>query len=239
MPDSILYWKGCMSRLRTKSISDSTMELFRRMGVEFKTLGESEGCCGSVLLRTGQIEAAKKVAESTIDRISSAGFKEVVTACPGCFRTMASEYPIIAGQVPFRVRHISQFLMERRSSLEGKFRRTDVKACYHDPCHLGRHMGVYEEPRDLIRMVPGVELAEMRDNRSKALCCGSGGGVRSAYPELSREVARSVAGGQVPDGVKLLITACPFCNYNFKDACSGQQIRVVDLPELLLSAWRG
>lgn len=238
MPDSILYWKGCMSRLRTKSISDSTMELFRRMGIGFETLGESEGCCGSVLLRTGQLEAAKKTAESTVDRISSAGFKEVVTACPGCFRTMASEYPIILGGAPFRVRHVSQFLVERKPILKDRLGSMDLKACYHDPCHLGRHMGVYEEPRELIRMVPGLELLEMRDNRSKALCCGSGGGVRSAYPELSREVAKTVARDQVPAGVKLLVTACPFCNYNFKDACSGQ-IRVMDLPELLLSAWRG
>ncbi|MEJ5292699.1 MAG: (Fe-S)-binding protein [Candidatus Methanosuratincola sp.] len=238
MPDSLLYWKGCMSRLRTRSISDSTMELFRRMGVEFETLGEKEGCCGSVLLRTGHVGAAKKVAEATVGRISSRGFREVVTACPGCFRTMTSEYPVLLGGVPFRVRHISQFLVEKRPMLEGRLGRMDLKACYHDPCHLGRHMGVYEEPRELIRMVPGIELIEMGDSRARSLCCGSGGGVRSAYPDLSREVARTVARDQMPNGVSLLVTACPFCNYNFRDACSGR-IRVVDLPELLLSAWRG
>lgn len=148
---------------------------------------------------------------------------------------MSAEYPQLVGGVPFRVRHISQFLIERKGLLEGRLKRVEAVASYHDPCHLGRHMGVYEEPRELIRMIPGIELAEMKYNRAKALCCGSGGGVRSAYPDLSREVARMIISDHLPGNVQLLVTACPFCNYNFKDAGG---IRVLDLPELLLSAWR-
>ncbi len=237
MHDSILYWKGCMSRLRTKNISDSTMALLDRMGVNFETLDGNEGCCGSVLLRTGQVEAAKRAAEVTVERISSGGFKEVVTACPGCFRTMASEYPKILEEVPFRVRHISQFLVEKKDLIKDRLGSVELKACYHDPCHLGRHMGVYDEPRELIRMVPGLQLIEMKNNRSRSFCCGSGGGVRSVYPDLSREVAKTVAADQIPSGVQLLVTACPFCNFNFREVYVGQ-FRVMDLPELLLLAWR-
>ncbi|MDI9643856.1 MAG: heterodisulfide reductase-related iron-sulfur binding cluster [Candidatus Verstraetearchaeota archaeon] len=238
MPERLLYWKGCMSRLRSKGISDSTMALLGKMGIEFDTLGAEEGCCGSVLLRTGQTGAASRVAEETVRRIASRGFGEVITACPGCYRTMSSEYPQIVGDIPFRVRHISQFLMEKEGLLRGRLGTVNARVSYHDPCHLGRHMGVYEEPRQLIRLIPGVELLEMKYNRSRALCCGSGGGVRSAFPELSREVARSVVADNLPGEADLLVTACPFCNFNIKEACP-KSLRVLDLPELLLSAWRG
>ncbi|MBC7126999.1 MAG: hypothetical protein H5T32_02115 [Candidatus Methanosuratus sp.] len=240
-PGKVLYWRGCMSRLRTKEIADSTEELLRRMGVAFGTLGAKEGCCGSVLLRTGETEAARRVASEAVGRIASGGYSEVVTACPGCFRTMASEYPALVGggsNLPFRVRHISQFLVERKGMLEGRLGRLEARVTYHDPCHLGRHMSVYEEPRELIRMIPGVELVEPKYNRSRALCCGSGGGVRSAIPDLSREVARSLV-SQAPERVGIIVTACPFCNFNIKEAAAARPgIRVMDLPELLLASWR-
>jgi heterodisulfide reductase subunit D len=235
MSGKILYWRGCMSRLRTKHIADSTEELLRRLGIDYETL-EDEGCCGSVLLRTGQVDDAYTVAKMTADQIRSRGFTEVVTSCPGCFRTMSSEYHELVGDVPFKVRHISQFLFDYSKELKKHLRPMKVKVMYHDPCHLGRHMGVYEEPRKLIRLVPSVELMEFKYNRGKALCCGSGGGVRSVFPEITLEVARTVL-NERQAGVKILITSCPFCNYNFMEA-GGANIEVIDLPEFLLRAWR-
>ena len=91
MSGKVLYWKGCMARLRTKHISDATEELLRRLGIDYETL-DDEGCCGSVLLRTGQVDDAHTVARMTADQIRSGGFTEVVTSCPGCFRTMSSSW---------------------------------------------------------------------------------------------------------------------------------------------------
>jgi len=236
MVERVLYWRGCMSRLRVKYIADSTEKLLSKLGIAYETLGDSEGCCGSVLRRTGQTEAALAVAEETKNRIVSRGFREVVTSCPGCYRTMASEYKAYFGQAPFIVEHISQFLHRRKGLLKGHLKPMSIRVAYHDPCHLGRHMGVYEEPRELIRLVPDVELVEFKYNREKSICCGSGGGVRSVLPELSLEVSRTVL-AELPD-VDLLVTSCPFCNYNLRQAGKEVKIQVLDLPEFILKAWR-
>jgi Fe-S oxidoreductase len=98
-------------------------------------------------------------------------------------------------------------------------------------------MGVYEEPRLLIKMVPDVRLVEFKYNRSKSLCCGAGGGVRSVFPEISHEVAVSLL-NSMPKGIDILVTSCPFCNYNFKEA--GDHLpEILDLPEFLIKSCRG
>jgi Fe-S oxidoreductase len=238
MPESILYWKGCMSRLRTKSISDCTQELLDLLKIDYDTLGDDEGCCGSVLLRTGQVDDARRVAAATSEKIKSGGYTEIVTSCPGCYKTMSHEYPqMLVGGMTFRVRHISQFLFEHAEELRPHLHPIARCVIYHDPCHLGRFMGVYEEPRLLIKMVPGVNLVEFKYNRAKSFCCGSGGGVRSVFPEISREVAISVL-ETIPKGVEILITSCPFCNYNFREAKSSP-LEVLDLPEFLIKSCRG
>ena len=226
-----------MSRLKLKNISNSTMKLLRLLKVPFDTLGFDEGCCGSILLRIGQPEDAKSLAKINIETIKSRGYHEVVTSCPGCLRTMSSEYPKMVGTTPFKVRHISQFLIEKTDELKKHLKPMNIKVVYHDPCHLGRYMGVYEEPRDLIKLVPSVELVEFKFNRAKALCCGSGGGVRSVFPDLSTEVTRAIINDPFKTtGAQMIITACPFCNFSFKEAGG---IEVMDLPEFLLRACRG
>ncbi len=237
MAGKILYWRGCMSRLKMKGIADSTEALLGLLGANYDTLGGGEGCCGSVLLRTGQQDAARSIAILNTEKISSLGYSDVVTSCPGCFKTMSSEYPIIIGRAPFNVTHISQFLYRRRAEMAGHLHPIRARVVYHDPCHLGRHMGVYEEPRALIRMVPDVELVEFKYNRSKALCCGAGGGVRSAFPEIAVEVARMITGAPLKaTGASIIVTSCPFCNFNLKEAGG---VDVIDLPEFLLRSWRG
>ena len=245
-----------MARIKVKSIADATEYLLDLLKVDYDTLN-NEGCCGSVLLRTGQTDAARATANLTAEKIISKGYTEVVTSCPGCYRTMSSEYPqLVVGGIPFRVRHISQFLFENADELKRHLRPiTNVNSvAYHDPCHLGRHMSVFDEPRSLIRMVPGLELKEFKYNREKALCCGSGGGVRSVFPEISNEVSVTLL-EELPSDVDLLVTSCPFCKYNFKAARRGsidagganqnkgqsreKTIEVIDLPELLAMSCRG
>ncbi len=225
-----------MSRLRVKSIADSTEKLLAKMGVDYDTLGESEGCCGSVLARTGQVEAALVVATDTMERIKEKGFAEVVTSCPGCYKTMVNDYKKYFGSPPFMVEHISQFLYKRAALLENHLKPMRLKVAYHDPCHLGRHMGVYEEPRKVIKLVPGVDLIEFKQNRDKSACCGSGGGVRSTLPELSLEVSKTVL-AEMPE-VDLLVTSCPFCNYNLREGRKGARLKIWDLPEFILNSWR-
>ncbi|MDD1775829.1 MAG: hypothetical protein LUP94_00575 [Candidatus Methanomethylicus sp.] len=226
-----------MSRLKVKSISDSTMKLLRLLQIPFDTLGEEEGCCGSILLRTGQIDDAKRLAIKNLAIIKSRGYDTVVMSCPGCFKTISTEYAQFVGNLPFRVYHISQFLLEKQDALKRNLKPLPVRVVYHDPCHLGRSMGIYEEPRNLIKLIPNIELVEFKQNRSKALCCGSGGGVRSVFPELSTEVAKNTMGGPLnATGAHIIVTSCPFCNFNFKNARMND-VEVIDLPELILRSW--
>ncbi|MGQ9759279.1 MAG: (Fe-S)-binding protein [Candidatus Methanomethylicaceae archaeon] len=235
MHERILYWRGCMSRFRTKSIADSIERILSLMKVEYITLGDDEGCCGSILYRTGQIADAVHVSNITVAKIRSLGVSEVVTGCPGCFRAMSQDYKNTLREVPFRVRHISQVLFDMRDHIRPHLRPLEASVVYHDPCHLGRHMGIYEEPREIIKLIPKVELLELKYNRNKALCCGSGGGVRSAFLEVSLEVAKSTL-SELPEDANILVTSCPFCKYNFSEV-NAKGLEVIDLPEILLRAW--
>jgi Fe-S oxidoreductase len=155
----------------------------------------------------------------------------VVVSCAGCYRTFREDYPELVGEVD--VVHISQLLEELIESGELQLDRGEVKVTYHDPCHLGRHLGEYEAPRRVIQRK--AELVEMAKNREEARCCGSGGGVKSAYPELSQGMAERRVEDALKTGAELLVTCCPFCVLNLE---SVGKMRVLDLTEFLLDKSR-
>jgi Fe-S oxidoreductase len=140
------------------------------------------------------------------------------------------------------IQHVTQYLADKLDKGELKFKNVGkgIKATYHDPCHLGRHCGIYEEPRKLIEAL-GYELAEMPRNRGSAWCCGAGGGVKSGYPEWALWTATERIKEAVETGAKVLLTSCPFCEMNLRDAIKdiGADIEVVDLNEPVLRALRG
>jgi Fe-S oxidoreductase len=153
--------------------------------------------------------------------------ERVVVSCAGCYRTFWEDYPQLVGEVD--VVHISQLLEELLEDGKLQLDREDWKVTYHDPCHLGRHLGEYEAPRRVIR--EKAELVEMDKNQERARCCGSGGGVKSAYPELSQGMAERRMLDAEKTGAELLVTCCPFCVLNLE---SGGKMRVLDLTEFLL-----
>jgi Fe-S oxidoreductase len=236
--EMIVYFPGCMATFRTKNIAKSTIELLGKAGVEFKLLGKDEWCCGSVLLRTGEQEGAKKTAEHNIQAFKDADANEVVTSCAGCFRTLKKDYQDLFGEQDFEVYHIVQFIKRLIDDGKLKFSKKDLKVTYHDPCHLGRHSKVYEEPRDILKSMPGVELVEMQRNRANARCCGAGGGVASAFKELAEDMADSRIEEAVETGAEVLVSPCPFCVYALKSAAErvNADIKVMDLVELLNEA---
>ena len=237
----VLYWVGCMASYRVQNIARATVQILRHAGVNFTILGEEEGCCGSVLLRTGQREPVEKeYAQANVEKIRSKGVETLITACAGCYRTFRKDYVDILGGLPFEVLHVSEYL--ERLMKEGSIqfeRELSMKVTYHDPCHLGRHMGVYAPPRNVIRAIPGLTLVEMERTREEAYCCGAGGGLRSAYRELSLRIAADRLRMDVlPTGADILVTPCPFCVLNFRNAASdyGVEVKVLDLVELVFDA---
>lgn len=149
----------------------NAVRIMNRLGIEPVILAD-ERCCGHDLLWLGDVRTLKKLARHNINQLQSAGVKEVVFLCPECLRTFKVDYPQLAGTqgMELKLKHISEFLLERGFKPEGNGERKRVT--YLDPCRLSRHLGVEDAPRQLIVKVNGIELVEMEHNRNEALCCG-------------------------------------------------------------------
>lgn len=240
----ILYFVGCMASWREQVVAQSTATLLELAGADFTILGPRERDCGSILFRLGAFDLARRFALYARDTVKDYNFDSIVTSCAGCFRTFKRDYPekldIDLG-VP--IYHSSELFAEyiNQGKLAPKH-KINLPVTYHDPCHLGKHVGVYEAPRECIKAI-GCSLEEMLNGRIKenSMCCGAGGGVRSGYREVAREVASYRISTDLPKDVKVMIQTCPFCYFNFQDAVEtkGYSIENIDLTELLLIATRG
>ncbi|NLK26246.1 MAG: (Fe-S)-binding protein [Euryarchaeota archaeon] len=219
------YFAGCTSAYRNPEIARATLSILRKLGEDYTVLNET--CCGSVMGRVGQNkDDLIRQMRRNIDAISEQGVEEVIFSCAGCYRMFREDYPRYV-DVPFKVKHISEYLAEKDINLK----QLDKKITYHDPCHLGRHLGVYKAPRDVLAKVPGAEFKEMTKNSAQSRCCGGGGGVRSAYPELSEHIAgRRVDEAAFAD---VLVTCCPFCVNNLRAGKGESDVEVCDLVELV------
>lgn len=214
----MLYFRGCTAREKQTSIAETTEKLLNLAGVDYHIL-DDEACCGSVLLRTGFL----KEAQEQITKNSEV-FKDetVLTSCAGCYKTFKEDYENID------VIHVSQLLKQLISEDKLNFTKKDLNVTYHDSCHLGRHMEIFDDPRSVIESV--ATIVEMENNRENSLCCGAGGGVKSAYPEIADELAKSRINQAKDTGCKILIAACPFCKLNL----SNDDLEVLDLTEFLV-----
>ena len=214
----ILYFVGCYYSYdpRMKKVAAATAEILKRAGVDFGILGPRESCCGESIRKAGGEDVFKALARENIKTFIDHGVKRILVASPHCYDTFKNEYPEL--MVRFEVVHIAQYLLELcdagRLELRGDLGR---RVTYHDPCYLGRHNGLYDEPRELLRRC-GVELAEMTDTRESSLCCGGGGGRiwmdtprGERFSNLRLEQARATGAGE-------LVTACPYCVTNFEES---------------------
>lgn len=234
----VVYFTGCTSSYREKEIAVTTVELLDKLGVNYTVLPD-ERCCGSVLLRLGREKVFADLTEHNIESIKRSGAKTVITACAGCYRTWKVDVVEAGYKYDFQILHITEFLDNLISKGNTSFELKDkLRVTYHDPCHLGRHSGVYEAPRRVIESIDNVELVEMETNKRYAHCCGSGGGVKGTYGDLANEMAGNRIREAEETGAELLVTACPFCYRGLKDGAKliDSDIKVLDLPTFLLDA---
>ncbi|MBU7010417.1 MAG: (Fe-S)-binding protein [Theionarchaea archaeon] len=213
-----LFFAGCSCSLLNPHLAQSVVTIFEILDIPLAYLRKKETCCGSLLKRIGAVTEFEKVKDKNIELFKESGAETIVTTCAGCYRTLKLDYGV-------NVLHITEFLDNYRREHGLTVNPFNKKVTYHDPCHLGRHCGVYIQPRNLIKAIPGIDFQEMRRNKEFAWCCGSGAGIKTYDPHLAVTIAkerRSEADG------RLIISACPYCEANLKDA--GAQ--VVDLAEL-------
>ncbi len=215
----VLYFVGCYYSYdpRMKKVAAATVDILKKAGVDFGILGSRENCCGESIRKTGGEDIFMTLARENIKAFIDHGVKRILVSSPHCYHTFKNEYPEF--MVNFDVVHISQFLYELIE--RGRLRLTkeiDKKVTYHDPCYLGRHNGIYDQPRDVLRQVPGLELREMSEARQQSLCCGGGGGgiwmdtpKGERFSDLRLAQARDV-------GAEVLVTSCPYCISNFEES---------------------
>jgi Fe-S oxidoreductase len=207
----------------------ASAKLLRRAGVDFAILGQDEPCCGSTLLRVGQTDAFNDLSARNVEKFQSLGIKKIVTACPGCYTTLKRSIEDAGADI--EVVHVAQEIAGLVREGKLRIKRTSERMTYHDPCHLGRLGGVFDEPREIVEAV--ADLVEMPNNRYESRCCGAGAGLQSAFPKLSRDLASRRVEEAVATGATTLVTSCPFCETQLRTVPG---IKVVDLMELLLEA---
>ena len=234
----VLYFVGCYYSYdpRLKKAAAATAHILNAAGVEFGILGDKESCCGESIRKTGGEEVFKVLAKENIKAFIDSGVKKILVASPHCFDTFKNDYPEF--MVNFEVVHISQYLLELinqgKLQLKGEYPK---RVAYHDPCYLGRHNNIYDEPREVLSRVPGLELMELPGCRQDSLCCGGGGGgiwMETAKDERFSNLRVEQAHEA---GAEVLVTSCPYCITNFEESRLtlevDEDLQVRDLTEII------
>jgi Fe-S oxidoreductase len=235
-----VYFAGCVGFLypRVYSVPQSFVQILERAGESFTTLGGEEWCCGFPLEIAGMGKSAHELTRHNVQALRASGARRLVTTCSSCYHTWAHEYPSLLGEpLGVEVLHATELLAEMIAGGRIELRGFPQPVTYHDPCDLGRTSGIYDEPRRIIQAIPGIQFAEMSENRDMALCCGGGGDAEMADAQLTAAVAKRRIEQAQETGAKVVISACQQCNRTLAEAARKNRIRVraMDITELV---WR-
>jgi Fe-S oxidoreductase len=237
----ILYFPCCIPAYDpdAKRISRATATVLSKLGIDFGILGSEEKCCGEAIRKAGYEDTFQSLAQSNITAFNDNGVKTVVVSSPHCYHTFKNEYPELGGK--FKVIHITQYLASLIDQGELKFSKEISKGViYSDPCYLGRHNGIYDEPRKVLQSIPGLELMEFPDSREDNLCCGGGGGriwMETVKGERFSDIRVEQA---LEKGADIIAVTCPYCFLNYRDSVltmdKAEVIEVKDISELVAEA---
>ncbi len=229
-----VYFIGCTSNYRQKNLRDSTLRFLKKANIDFTLIDEH--CCTSPMIRTGQLSIVDDYMKYNVEEIKKTGATKVITSCAGCYKTLSNDFKRFGNDLGLEVYHsvelIKKLLDEKKIEFQSEYNKT---VTYHDPCHLGRHMGIYELPREIYKKIPGLNLVEMKRNRNFAWCCGAGGGVKIGYPEWALEISKERLDEAKETGATVITSTCPFCKTNLSDATAHYKFdfEVLDLMEIL------
>jgi Fe-S oxidoreductase len=237
----VVYRSGCLLSFdpELKKSALAAIKLLYASGVNVGIEGKDEVCCGGRAYEIGQMSEFTKYAEHNIEAYNTAGISTVVISCADGLSHLKLLYPKVNIKMNFQVVHMVEYLDQLIKEGKIKFtRKIPMKVTYHDPCHLGRYAGIYDAPRNILSHIPGLELVEMKRNREHSWCCGAGAGVKQAYPELALWTAEERIKEAKDTGAVALVTSCPWCERNFRDAIKeyGETIEVYDIAEIAARA---
>ena len=235
----VLFWVGCTSALEAKSqrIARSMARVLKRAGVDFAILGEEERCTGDPARRMGNEYLFQIMAQQNIETLNRYQVKKVVATCPHCFNTLRNEYPQLGGS--FEVVHYSQMVDELiREGRLCPVNQVVGDVAYHDSCFLGRHNGIYDEPRRIAKAIPGLKLVEMEPRcRERGFCCGAGGGHMWIEESRGTRINHVRTDHFLETGAETVGVSCPFCLQMLEEGVEAKgeasEKKVKDLLEIL------
>ena len=215
----VLYFSCCVPAYDPKmeKVARSTCRILKETGAKFAIIGTKESCCGESVRKAGNYEVFEKLAMSNIDAFRESGVKQIVASSPHCYDTFKNEYPALGADLV--VVHLTHYLARAMDEGMLTFRKSfPRKVVYHDPCYLGRHSGVYEEPRKVLSSIPDLTLMDEMNARENSLCCGGGGARIWMETKKGERFSDILVEQAVELGAEVLATACPYCILNFKDS---------------------
>jgi len=235
----ILFWVGCAGSFddRYKKVTKSFASIMQKANINFRILATEEKCNGDTARRLGNEYLAQMLMKENIETLNNYGVKKVVTACPHCFHSLKNEYKQFGGN--FEVLHhtqlISELLTEKKIQLKDESSLS--KVTYHDSCYLGRYNSVYDSPRNILDKINGVDLIEMKRNKSKGFCCGGGGGRMFLEDEEGGRINIERTKEALETEASTIASACPFCMTMMTDGVKHfektEQVAVKDIAEIV------
>ena len=234
----VIYFTGCVSSFfpMAQQIPMAVAKIFDAARVDFTLLGEDEWCCGFPLLGAGLVGQLDGLIEGNVEAIRARGAKQVVFACPSCYRMWQEHYPR-----EFEIAHVTEFLVRLLKEDRLKLRELDLTVTYHDPCDLGRGAGTFDAPRDIIQSIPGIRFVELPNNRENCSCCGGGGNLEMIDAKLSGNIAGNKMKEVQETGAQAVVTACQQCVRTMTTYAKRNKVpvEVMDVVQLLYKALAG
>lgn len=234
----VLYWVGCAGSYddTAKKTTVALAKLLKAANLKFAILGKEEKCCGDPARRCGNEFLAQSLIQENVTLLNEYGVQHIVTACPHCLHTLKNEFPDFGGV--YQVKHHTQLLTELITDgrLKVNTATAQLLTTFHDPCFLGRHNDVYDEPRELIAAT-GAPQVEMRQSHKSSFCCGAGGGQMWKEESGTTRVNIERTRQALETKAEVVAVGCPFCKTMIQDGVNdhgkSDSVKVRDVAEIL------
>lgn len=236
----ILFWVGCAGSFdaRYQKVTKSVAKLMQIANINFRILGNEEKCNGDTARRLGNEYLAQSLMQGNVEKLNSYNVKKIVTTCPHCYNSLKNEYPQFGGN--YEVLHHTELILQfiEEGKLKLKSDRVKQKVTYHDSCYLGRYNNIYDQPRESLKLINGLDLIEMQRSRDKGFCCGAGGGRMFLEEKEGTRINLNRAEEALKTGADIVASACPFCMTMMTDGIKSleksESVGVKDIAEIIL-----